>query len=148
MKYIIFMGLNAFFIFLLVNRCNDQGMAPYLSEYPIPDENISYYKDLQPLFNGKCGFGSNCHTAENPDNLLFFSTKEVFITHVIPGLSVPLVDPVKDALNPEQAPLYLILTESNYAGFERQPPVSYNRAPLTEQEIKGIRNWIAEGAPD
>ncbi len=148
MKQIIFFIIVVFFIVSSLIRCSDQGTAPYLTDYNIPDKNVSFYKDLQPLFNGKCGFGSNCHSPENPDNLLFFTTKEVFISHVIPGLNSPLVDPEVHRRTPTQAPLYLIITEPNYAGFERQPPLSLNRAPLTDREIEGIRVWIAEGARD
>ena len=148
MKQIIFFATVLFFILFMSVKCNDQGTAPYLTDYDIPDKNVSYYKDLQPLFNGKCGFGSNCHSPENPDNLLFFTTKEVFISHVIPGLNSPLVDPDVHRRTPTQAPLYLIITEPNYAGFERQPPISLNRAPLTDKEIEGIRVWISEGARD
>ncbi len=148
MKQIIFFSITLFFMVLLTVTCDDQGTAPYLTDYDIPDKNVSYYKDLQPLFNGKCGFGSGCHSPENPDNLLFFTTKEVFISHVIPGLNSPLVDPEVHRRTPTQAPLYLIITEPNYAGFERQPPLSLNRPPLTDREIEGIRVWISEGARD
>jgi len=132
----------------LIIACKDNGLAPYLVHYDIPAKNISYIRDLQPLFNGKCGFGSNCHAPENPENLLFFGSKDVFIQHVIPGLGRPLVDPDIDRFSPEQAPLYRIVTENLYSGFEIMPPFSYNRPQLTKAEVQGIRQWISEGAGD
>ncbi len=139
--------IKIFSIFLIVIvACKEKGVAPYLAHYDIPAKNISYIRDLQPMFSGKCGFGSNCHSPENPENLLFFGSRDVFIQHVMPGLNRPLVDPQVDRFAPKQAPLYRIVTENLYDGFEIMPPFSYNRPQLTKAEVEGIRQWISEGA--
>jgi len=143
LKNLSFLVLLTLFLWI---SCKDRGVAPYLAHYDIPAKNISYIRDLQPMFNGKCGFGSNCHSPENPENLLFFGNRDVFIQHVIPGQDKPLVDPGIDRFSPKQAPLYHIVTESLYAGFEIMPPFTYNRPRLTDAEIEGIRQWISEGA--
>lgn len=140
-------------LFSFLFFCGDEGLRPDEKEYIIPASNISYYEHLQPMFEGKCGYGSGCHneTYDGGSNFLFFSTKEFLIEHPIPG-SIPetkLLDPLllpQYQVDPERSPLYLLLTEKIYFTYERQPPASYGRAPLTENQLNGILQWIREGA--
>jgi hypothetical protein len=145
-KRIIYLGIALFFILFLA-FCSDGGLAPDRRSYIIPDKNISYYEDLQPMFNGKCGFGSQCHTAENIYNSLFFDNKDSFINYELSETGAVLVDPIKDKEAPDFAPLYQIV-KGRYVNLERQPPLSFGREPLTKNQIDGIRQWILEGAPD
>jgi hypothetical protein len=42
-----------------------------------------------------------------------------------------------------------VVTEYDYLGNnDLMPPLSAGRSPLTDNQIKGIKQWIAEGAPD
>lgn len=141
---ILITGLFIFF------NCSDEGVSPDQKEYVIPDKNISYYKDLQPMFNGKCGFGSNCHSPENKNPLvagLSFNDKQVFMDYVVSHSGKPLVDISKHQSQPHFAPLYEIVT-TQYFGLERQPPLSAGREPLNKNQTEGIKQWIKEGAKD
>lgn len=153
MKYVkIFVIPLLIFTFLFF--CSDQGLTPDQIKYVIPETDISYYEHLQPMFEGKCGWGSGCHneTFDGGDNFLFFGTKDAFIQHEIPGSGgTLLLDPLLMHVyqsNPELSPLYNILTPQSYFGYERQPPASYGRPSLNENQINGILQWIREGAPD
>ena len=134
------------FIGFIFHNC-DEGTSPDRVNYVVPDTNISYYKDLLPLFNGRCGFGSNCHSAENPSNFLFFNNKEAFMNYQLSTTGQVLVDQFIHQESPQLAPLYLIVTESSgFAGVERMPPFGYE--PLNKNQTDGIRKWIAEGSKD
>lgn len=147
MKKIIYFGIVFSSLGFLV-FCSDDGLSPDKINYIIPESDISYYDDLQPMFNGKCGFGSQCHSVENINNGLFFGTKESFINYQVSVTGEELVDPIKHRETAAVfAPLYLIVTQ-RYINLERQPPLSYGREPLTENQINGILQWIADGAND
>lgn len=121
---------------------------PYKEEFFFPDADVSYFQDVLPLIDAKCGFGSGCHNVENATNFLFYQTKEAFIEHEIGITGFVLVTPEIDRVNPKLSPLYLLLTENLYLGYDRMPPFIYGREPLTEGELKGIEQWIREGVPD
>jgi len=125
--------------------CSDQGVSPDQREYIIPEENISYYDDLLPMLEGKCGF--ECHSG-NPEIVeIPFLRKEEFIDFQISVTGDVLVDTLLHQIDPTRAPLYIIVTKFNpYIGIETMPP--FPRSPLTDNQIKGIKQWIAEGAPD
>jgi len=141
----IFIFVFILLIAFIFTFCSDEGDVPYRKEYFFPDKNISFYKDVQPLIDAKCGFGSGCHNSENQWNTIFYTTKDVFISHSVAGNV--LVDPIQHREVPIISPLYQIITEGYYI-YERMPPLSYNREPLTSGEIEGIRQWISEGAND
>lgn len=133
-------------LMLLAWSCKDEGTNPIDRNYVIPDTNVSYYEDLQPMFYGKCGYGSACHSVDNPDNTLFFGDKIIFMNYSISRTGEKLVD-LELWKNPKQQPLYLIVTEG-YAGIVRMPPITYGREWLNKNQIEGIEQWIREGAND
>jgi len=141
-------------IFGFLLYCSSDELAPYEKNYVIPESGISYYTDLLPMFEGKCGIGPGCHndSYDGGANFLFFGTKQAFMEHEIPGSGGTLLldsnQMLSFQLDPKLSPLYNILTPQLYFGYERQPPASYGRAPLNENQINGILQWIKEGAPD
>jgi hypothetical protein len=151
-KRIIYLGIALFFILFLV-FCSDGGLAPYEKDFVFPAKNISFYSHIQPMIDAKCGIGSGCHNAGTPTNLLFYNTLENFINHRV-GKTEPrllLVDPDIDRYNPQNSTLYQLLTvdfDKQYLGYERMPPLSFGRDKLSEEELRGVRQWIQEGAPE
>lgn len=123
--------------------CSDTGVSPDQRKYIIPEKNISYYDDLLPMLEGKCGF--ECHS-EDVEIIIPFLIKEEFINYQISTGEV-LVDTVIHKIDPTRSPLYKIVTEVKpYIGIETMPP--FPRTPLTDNQILGIKQWIAEGAKD
>jgi hypothetical protein len=145
-KYIINIVITIFLSYLFF-FCSDQGVSPDRANYVIPEENVRYYKDLQPMFNGKCGFESQCHSPENPVNQLYFDSNEGFYTYIISRTGDQLVDPIVHKENPNFAPLVILLSEQ-YADYDRKHPSGYGREPLNSNQINGVKTWISEGCRD
>lgn len=103
---------------------------PVASNIVFPPNNVSYGAHVQPLFNETCTF-SGCHADDQPaaglrltsyDNLMFNSLQVV----------------VRE--RPDES--ILVLRIEGRLG-SRMP---LNRPALTQNQINGIRTWIAEGA--
>ena len=143
-KICIFILLTG--VLSLFSYCSDQGLSPDQKEYILPEKNVSYYDDLLPMLEGKCGF--ECHSGNIDVVEIPFLRKEEFIDYPISTTGDVLVDTVLHKIDPTRAPLYRIVTEINAFGIEMMPPLSEGRSPLTDNQINGIKQWIAEGAPD
>ena len=140
----IFKLLPGVLLVSLLFYCSDEGLSPDQREYIIPEQNISYYDDLRPMLEGKCGF--ECHSGNPEVPEIPFLDKIDFIEYPIAPGEI-LVDTLIHKIAPERAPLYKIITEIEpYIGIETMPP--FPRSPLTDNQINGIKQWIAEGAPD
>ncbi|MGD9897564.1 MAG: hypothetical protein AB7T22_00415 [Calditrichaceae bacterium] len=142
----------AFFIFCLIILTNiliqscDSGTNPADIDYVLPEKNLSYYDDLQPMFNGKCAFESGCH-GTNTKFSLSFDTKDEFMNYRFTQTGEKLVDVVRDLPEPELSPLYLIVTEGYFSYKEiKRMPLDRNRLP--QNNTDGIKQWIKEGAKD
>jgi hypothetical protein len=110
-------------------RCSEDE-NPTGSDIVFPPNNVSYGVYVQPLFNETCAF-TGCHGDTEPaaglrltsyDNLMFNSLQVV----------------VRE--RPDES--ILVLRIEGRLG-SRMP---LNRTPLTQNQINGIRTWIAEGA--
>ena len=135
--------VDVLILFSLIVYCSDVGVSPDQRKYIIPEKDISYYDDLLPMLEGKCGF--ECHS-EIAEILIPFLDKDDFIDYQISVTGDVLVDTLLHKIDPTRAPLYRIVTEIDYLGIETMPP--FPRSPLTDNQIIGIRQWIAEGARD
>ena len=94
-----------------------------------PDHAISYSTQVQPLFDQACNF-AGCHdNGAHQSALVLASYGQMTLT---PGVVVPG--------KPDGSTLVLRIQGSVGA---RMPPGSY---PLNQNQINGIRTWIAEGA--
>lgn len=143
--------LNRFLVLLaflmIAQGCKDEGINPIDQNYVIPESEISYYEHLQPMFNGKCGFGSSCHSVENLENGLFFADKSIFMDYRVSTTGEKLVDMTIHKESPWLSPLYLIITEG-YGPIDRMPPLAYGREWLNRNQTDGVKQWILEGAND
>jgi hypothetical protein len=103
-----------------------------IDEIVFPDSNISYEKQVQPLFNVGCA-NATCHdraTEENKNlNLLSFEGVRANFGVVIAG----------DTLNSR-----LIWSIEGRPGTVPMPPLK----PLSQNQIRGLKIWILEGARD
>ena len=116
---------------LLLVSCEDEtsGPGPNSGDIIFPESNVSYAEHVQPLFNSSCAL-SGCHdTATKAGDLSLESFREATAR---PGIIVP------------REPDVSVLVQSIEGTF--QPRMPLNRPPLSENQIKGIRKWILEGA--
>ncbi|MFO7444911.1 MAG: c-type cytochrome domain-containing protein [Ignavibacteriaceae bacterium] len=110
------------------------GCGPKDDDNPIPDSDISYNAHIQPVFNNHCATAA-CHGDESRAggiSLTTWANTTADFTVVTPGepdnsILVWTIDPKFGYPNP-------------------MPPWDSNIPPLTAEQIRGIRTWIAEGA--
>jgi hypothetical protein len=98
-------------------------------EVPIAIENVSFTRDIVPIFSSSC-LGEGCHAGDHEPNLTpgeAFSSlqKENSSGELFINLSVP-----------DKSPIYLELQSGN------MPPAG----SLSRIEIEFIRAWIQKGA--
>ena len=100
------------------------------TEIVFPASNISYIRYVQPLFNLKCNF-SGCHDDGTQAGNL--SLTNYFSATAVPGVIVPgdtvhsiLIQRITGTIQPLMPP----------------PPAP----PLNQNQIQGLKKWIAEGA--
>ena len=132
MKQLISLLILAIFftIIFYTEGCKDQVTGSDVDSRVIPDSNVSYSKDLQPVFNLKCAT-AGCHDdATRAGGLSMTSCAN---TKADPSIVFPGA--------PDNS--RLIWSIEGIGNFP-MPPSGY--PPLTENQIKGVRTWIKEGA--
>ncbi len=119
---------------LLAGGCKDvnpglaNGQSP--SNIFFPPNNISYSRQVQPLFNQACSL-VGCHDDGSTESVLHL-TSYANLMFQLPGIVV--------AGKPDQSNLVLRIQGS--VG-QRMPPTTNQ---LNDNQINGIRAWIVEGA--
>ncbi|MDL1892769.1 hypothetical protein FBQ87_07760 [Sphingobacteriales bacterium CHB3] len=103
------------------------------SDVIFPTTNISYSQHVQRLFSQTCMY-VGCHSQAEPADQLKLDTYEN-LRYGVRGL--PVVIPG----SPETSEL--VFRIEGRTG-QRMPPNTTN--PLNQNQINGIRTWIAEGA--
>ncbi len=153
-----FFNFFIFFVFLLIIlggiwRCKKNGTDANDQKFIFPETGISFYENVEPLFEIKCGLESGCHSpsdqpsAKNQLTYTILTNKALLLNFTLSSTGEKLIDLNVHRKNPEIAPLYLILLE----GYPRQqedlmPPLP--RESLNENQLNGILQWIKEGCPD
>ncbi|MDY0082274.1 MAG: c-type cytochrome domain-containing protein [Ignavibacteriaceae bacterium] len=112
--------------------CDDTLTVEDVDSYPMPQSNISFAKNIYPILQVKCAF-SGCHAQPDPSKGLDLSTYA--------GVTA---DPT--IVFPREPDLSkLVWAIEARPPFPPMPPVGYAR-PLTDEQIRGIKKWIEEGA--
>ena len=120
----------AFLIIALYSGCKDQITGADVDKRVIPDSNVSYSQNLQPVFNLKCA-SAGCH--EDASRAGGISLTSCTNTTADPSIVFP-GEPDNSRL------VWAVEGIGNYP----MPPPGY--PSLTQSQIKGIRTWIKEGA--
>ncbi|OGU77044.1 MAG: hypothetical protein A2V93_12295 [Ignavibacteria bacterium RBG_16_34_14] len=118
-------------LLLLYSGCDDS--STNIDDKVIPSSNVSYSQHIQPIFNVKC---VNCHGVGTTEAGLDLTT-----------WSGTKADPriVVDSL-PENSVLVWTIEVPARAGFPQMPPIDAPYLPLTPNQLRGVKTWIAEGA--
>ena len=114
--------------------CKDEVSNPDTgspSNIVFPPTNVSYSQHVQPLFFQACAL-SGCHNDAQSERVQLTSHGKVYFAN--PPIIVPGV--------PDQS--VLVWRIEGTVG-QRMP---LNRNPLNQNQINGIRTWIAEDARD
>jgi len=116
---------------LVVPSCKDE--QPNTSNFILPDSNLSYSRDIDPLFAQTC-LGSQCHSGSTPAKELNLEPPSFSkLYYFVPQLVSP-----RDTNS-------LLLQYLDGRMFPRMPS---NQNPLTANQINGVKEWIKEGAKD
>ncbi len=130
-KYISKILLAVTFVAALtISACKDTTTAEALDNVIIPATNVSFAKYIQPVLTVKCA-NAGCHddqTAAGSLSLTTWANTTADYQVVAPGY-------------PQNSKLVWRIegTSGNL-----MPPIGY--APLTKNQIDGIKTWIKEGA--
>lgn len=137
-------------ISIMILSCSE-GTNPNDQKFVLPDSNLSFYDDVQPLFVARCGTETGCHSPTDIDNPLLYNdliSRDGLVYYQLSSNGRQLVDLTVDPLNPGQSVLYLILYEGYPTEYYDQMPPPATRETLNANQLNGIKEWIREGAPE
>ncbi len=113
---------------LVVPSCKDE--KPNASGFVLPDSNLSYSRDIDPLFAQTC-LGSQCHSGSTPAKELNLEPPSFSrLNNYVPQLVLP-----RDTNS-------LLL---QYLDGRLFPQMPSNQYPLPQNQINGVKQWIKEG---
>ncbi|MCZ7610931.1 MAG: hypothetical protein M5U17_12300 [Ignavibacterium sp.] len=117
---------------IVLISCDDTLTVEDVDSKPMPQSNISFAENIYPILQVKCAF-SGCHAQPNPSKGLDLSTYSGVTAD--PGIVFPREPDLSK----------LVWTIEAIPPFPPMPPVGYAK-PVTNEQIRGIKKWIAEGA--
>jgi hypothetical protein len=128
-----FLTLLAIFLCVFFcNSCKDDITDSHTSSIVFPDSLISFSKHVEPLFRETC-LGGQCHSSSRPAKNLNLETD---VWSSLRDHTPQIVIPYKG--NESLLVLYL--------DGRQQPQMPLQSPPLTQNQIKGVKKWIDEGA--
>ena len=133
MKYLSTLAaITLFLLISFISGCDDTITSDDIDKRDIPETNVSFSKNLLPVFNLKCSSGQ-CH---NTSYMAGGYSMETWTNVVQAGIVNPG--------SPQTSRLVWSI-DAQY-GFELMPPVGSPINPMTKEQIDGVFTWIAEGA--
>ena len=136
-------------IALLFLYCSKEGTGPIDAKFVIPESDISFVEDIQPMLEFYCAMDRGCHSPFDSGNKLSYQvliTKVLLMNHQLSSNGERLIEISKHQSHPEQAPFYILLKRGYPQDEDIMPP--YPRSPLPEGLVEGVKRWIGEGAKD
>jgi len=124
--------ISVIFAGFLIYSCDDTLTASDIDNKIIPDSDVSYGEYIQPLLTVKCAM-SGCHDSSTQAAGVIL-TSWGFVTS-----DYSIVAPYY----PANSKLVWAI-EGN--GAKTMPPLGGSITPMTDNQIKGIKTWIKEGA--
>ncbi len=114
---------------VMYSGCDDTITVQDVDNREIPDSNVSFSKDIAPIFELKC---VSCHGNGRLDAGLDLTV----VSRFVDGRIVVPTEPNNSIL---------VWTIEWLPGFPAMPPPTFS-IPLTAIQIKGVKTWIDEGA--
>ncbi len=109
--------------------CKDNVTGTDISQIVFPDSNVSYGKQVEPLFLRACAI-PQCHTSDTRAGDLSLETYSDAMERV-------------DVIVPKHPEVSLLVLWINGS---RTPQMPIGLPPLNANQIHGISQWILEGA--
>jgi hypothetical protein len=104
--------------------------TPPVSVVPTPNADVSFIRDVQPIFRTIC---ARCHGGLDPIQELNLETREGALMGGLSGVVIKPGDPAGSIM--------VRYLQNDFMPFETEPK-------LTRIQKQSIVNWIAAGAPD
>jgi len=128
----VFLFLSASVILAVwLSSCKSSVSDADIAAIVFPDSNVSYGKQVEPLFLRGCALPS-CHDSYTKADGISLETYQDAMDRV--GIIVP------------KHPELSILQKSIDGTDPTNPRMPLNLSPLNSNQIHGIRQWILEGA--
>lgn len=124
----LYVIISLLFLFSFT-RCDDTVTANDIDNRKIPDSNVSFKQHIAPVFDLKC---NSCHGNGKTDAGLNLTNPSFFVDGriVVPTL-------------PDNS--VLVWRIEGRPPDPIMPPPTY-AIPLTVDQVRGVKTWIAEGA--
>ena len=113
-------------------NCKDSTTGP--SDITFPKTNVSFGKQVQPLFLQECAI-PGCHTEDSKADAGNLSLESYGDAIMVPLVIIP-----KDTVNST-----LVWSIEAKNGEPLMPPIN-TKFSLTQNQIAGLKQWIYEGA--
>jgi hypothetical protein len=130
-KFILFISIVTLIAWQSWN-CKDDVAGNDLNNIVFPDSNVSYHKQVEPLFLNSCAIPGGCHAGDNPAGGVSFETW-LDARYKVGVISAG--DTASSRL------IWAIEGRDPYV-----PRMPLDRPPLNANQIKGLKTWIKEGA--
>jgi hypothetical protein len=121
--------LSAFFILF---GCKDTVTGDTIDSRVMPQSNISFAADLQPVIEIKCAT-SGCHDGTSSQTSLVLTSCQNAKSD--PGVIFP----------GNSGTSRIVWSVEGLNGASAMPPIGVNK-PFTAEQIRGLKKWIDEGA--
>lgn len=118
-------------LLVILIACDDSVSSKYLDNVVIPSSDVSYNEYIQPVLNVKCGT-SGCH--DDGTRAGDYSVSN-WANVVYPGI-----------VDPGNVETSRLVWRIEGIGVGIMPPIGAIVAPLTRNQVDGIKTWIREGA--
>lgn len=131
-KFRILFSLLTILILVLFTNCDDTITNQDVDNIVIPEKDVSFSKHIYPLFQVKC---FSCHGNGRYEAGLDLTLRTRFVDGriVVPGDTITSI-------------LVWRINRPPRAGFAPMPPLYLPQ--LNNNQIKGVKIWIVEGAKE
>jgi hypothetical protein len=131
-KILIIYACLFFTAFLILFGCKDTVTGNSIDSRVMPQSNISFAADLQPVIEIKCAT-SGCHDGTSVETSLVLTSCSNAKSD--PGIIFP----------GNSGTSRIVWAVEGLNGANPMPPVGVNK-PFTAEQIRGLKKWIDEGA--
>jgi hypothetical protein len=133
MKKLLLIGpVILYAVIFIYSGCKDSVTGSDVDSRVMPQSNISFNTDLQPVFELKCA-NTGCH--DDGTRAGGLSLTSCVNAKEDAGAIIPLHSNTSR----------IVWAEEGLAGIQPMPPIGVNK-PFTAEQDRGLKKWIDEGA--
>ncbi len=131
MKHFLIFTLIVFFQVFISTGCDDTITDNDIDNRIIPDSLVSFSQHLQPVFEIKCISCHDDNTKAGGLSLTTWASTTADGRVVVPG-------------EPDNS--VIVWSVTGNPAVQQMPPITSPYKPFNENQVKGLKKWIEEGA--